>query len=226
MTIRGIKLAAIAVLAAAALGALTASAAQAEPRFTASEYAAVVEGTGSNTHTFSLSGKKVTCESTSFLGILASASKALNLVPTYSKCDALFLGVTFPATVKMNECDFSLVAEGVSPTYFAAPLIFCPEGKSISILVYESAAAHTEGKPICTYTIGIQLPNGVVVTLNEGSGKTADLTTEWSIEGIAVTVDGSKALCGTNGNTGTYTGKATLKGTNAKGESVGVSIDG
>lgn len=93
------------LLAALAMSAVVASAAQAG-EFTASEYPATITGSEIAKHEFKFNTGTVNCAKATFDGTLEAASETLTITAEYKECATPKGGVG----VKMNSCDFLLHA--------------------------------------------------------------------------------------------------------------------
>ncbi len=150
--------------------------------------------------------------------------------PHFEKCFRNGL-TTVPVTVTHNGCTLTLTATPPSGGVTLGDVtIDCPEGKTIEVHVYESAAAHTANKSFCTYTIGPQTLTGATITAT-GAGATRDLDINLStLSAAKVTNDGTAGLAscglavGATGN-GSFSGKFTATGTSSStGAQVGLFL--
>lgn len=148
--------------AAAALVAVMAPAAQAEPGLlTAEGFPAIVTGQQQPGVTFDIgAGKTVTCAS-KLDATLVGPTNPVTFRPTYANCIAQ--PEALPTTITLNGCDYQL-GFGVPGTTGAAATtgtlraaINCPDGQ-IEIHVFENAMAHAAEEPLCTYDIAPQGP--------------------------------------------------------------------
>ena len=149
--IRNLKALGLAVMAAFALSAVGATAAQA---LTADVGAGgqTITGTELNAggdhkdHTFKLSsGRGFTCEEVLFDGTIENGAEQVIVTPTYSKC---FSNETQPTTVTHNECNYRFYGgtaeEGNAHAFHKVTVdLDCPAGKEIEVHVYSSHNTHT-----------------------------------------------------------------------------------
>lgn len=101
-----IRVSALALIAMAAIGAVSASAAQAG-EFTAAQYPATITGVQTAQHQFKFNMGTITCASATFDGELAAASSELTLDATYAECKT---GNNKAAVVEMTSCDYQFHA--------------------------------------------------------------------------------------------------------------------
>jgi hypothetical protein len=150
----------VAMAAIAALVAVMAPAASAEPgTLTAPQYPAFVtsqqQGGGA---TFDIGeGAAVGCAVSRLDATIGQAANPVTFRPTYENCIAQPGGL--PATVVTNGCDYRIGftqpgSTGLPETTgtMKAALI-CPPEQQIEIHVYAGAMAHEENVAICTYDI-------------------------------------------------------------------------
>lgn len=162
---RILKILGMTATALAALVALLAPAAQAEPGvLTAEGFPAIVTGQQQNEGvTFDIGAgplKTVTCAS-QLDATLEEPTSPVTFRPTYANCVAQ--PGAMPTTITLNGCDYqigftepgSTGAPGTTGTMRAA--IACPDGQ-IEIHVFETAMAHAANEPLCTYDVFQQEP--------------------------------------------------------------------
>lgn len=135
---------------ALALSAVVASAAQAAPEFSATEYPAFVYGKHIGNVAMTDEGS-IVCEEGSYTGELKGASSTLSLSPKYGKCKSQ----GWPVTYFWNGCTYLLhLKKTTAPENYEGNFDFaCPAGKVIEAKAY-SDGAHT--KQICRMTISPQ----------------------------------------------------------------------
>ncbi|HET7444597.1 MAG TPA: hypothetical protein VFJ57_08065 [Solirubrobacterales bacterium] len=205
--------------------AVTAASAQAAS-FLATSYPATLTGTPieESSHVIQFEGeRKITCTSLTFTGTLAAASTSETLTPEYKTCHASLLGEKLDATVATNGCDFLFTEpSGKEGTYTGAVNLNCPEGKSVEIRVYDGIGVpHTEAEEDCRYTIKAQSGLTGVEHVNM-AGPPADTTVFMGLSKLAYTrAFGTKALCGGESSTSTYTGNLTLQAGGTAGTLIG-----
>lgn len=143
--IRSGKKFAIALVAVLAMGAVVASAAHAEGDFEAESYPKTVSGGGEGNQTFTF-GKEnsVTCESSTYDGVLTEESTEFVFSAEYSKCK--FGGAE--AMVTMNGCTFkdTPLKLYMGDLWEVETHLECPAGKKVEI-----------DESNCTITIPAQL---------------------------------------------------------------------
>lgn len=181
----------LALVAALAMSAVAAPAAQASvnPTFTASEYPAELDATGSEAEKFTVFGTEVTCKHAKFDDTLTAASHELRVTPTYKECHAKMFDGVIPVTVTHNGCNYRFhhpTTEEGSPAnthwYTLTVDVVCPVGKQIEIHVYANVPDHFSGNSLCTLTVGSQA--GL-------QGLTADVHTKPEPEKDDVTITGT-----------------------------------
>ena len=218
--IRNLKALGLAVMAAFALSAVGATAAQA---LTADVGAGGQTITGTNLkidpnhedHTFTLdSGRMFTCNFVTFDGTIENGAKEVIVTPTYEDC---FSNKTQPTTVTHNGCNYRFYGgeeENGNPHLFNKVTVDldCPTGKEIEVHVWSSAANHvTASTPICTYNVH-EFVGKHNNTLENTTTGTHDVDVTTTVEGIAVTrVHGSALVCGSSTQFAVYTGATTLR---------------
>lgn len=173
---------------------------------------------------FTITGKSVVCKQATFHGTQAgTVAGSLTLHPEYKECKfgELEATVNVPAA-----CNF--VIDGSTDAKGEAPLsIECGHGEPITMSL----------GGVCTVKVGDTHPpssttvnqglSGVTYT-NIGAGTTREITINANLTGISAVVEGS--LCFLGGiSTGThsdatYTGKATLTGTQDGGGSSHIGV--
>jgi len=213
---RNLKVLGLALVAALAMTALVASAAQAnnEGKFTATSYPGTLHGEDTGTHVFTAAGGTVNCTNATFTGSFTEASKTQTITPEYSGCTAFgFIG----ATVTMNGCDylFHLTGTGAGGAYNSTVDLVCPAGKEITI----------DAGP-CMISLPGQtgLPGS---TFTNSGGTPSDVTNHANVTGITGVLKKENALCFfTAGHftNGTYKGSTTVTGKNAGGAAQSIDI--
>ncbi|HYJ21899.1 MAG TPA: hypothetical protein VEW07_07750 [Solirubrobacterales bacterium] len=225
---KALGLALIAVLAMNAMSALAAQANAEGPhtpimvegdKVTAGEYPAILTATDLKAihgelarWTFGIGSRYVECTTPSISATITEASTAVTFQPGYEGCFSNGL-TTVPATIDVNSCDY--VLEATSETTGQLKVACTKEGDAIQVHVYENAAKHAEGKPICTYDIGPQGPiTGVKISHTNKGTATEDLVlnlSELAKFNVTSTM-GGLAVCGVNGTSGHAATTASLRG--------------
>jgi hypothetical protein len=206
-------------IAALAISAVIASAAQAEPRFTAADYPMTLDGTPveGEEHVFGLGGSEFRCEEAEFSGESAKASATVTLTPVYGSC----VYSSFEATVNMNGCDYLLHAgkELEADRFHAALDLVCPKGKEISVTTASEKCHITIPEQSGLETIAIEND-----TAEEGKD---DIALSLAVTGIDYTVENTGFPCSLikgKFENGTYVGGETLEGTDEKGNSIDLDV--
>ena len=240
--IRNIKVLGLALAAVFALSAVAASAASAAPAlFTAGVGAGETAGvSGGQTakfgDTFKVNGNPLSCEVATVSGkakTKGTSSTEVALKPKYENCHVIIAGfLTLPATVTVNECEYTFNAtkettdtEG-NPTPFSADLtIDCPAGKQIEIHVYASKAKHEAKEPLCTYDIEPQGPINNHIQLTNQAGTPNDILAH--VTNLPIVLDNTikSSTCGeTTHPEAIYNGTDTLQAEKENGTKVNASV--
>jgi hypothetical protein len=233
--IRNLKAMALALAAVCAMGAIAASAAQAEKpaQLTAEMGTVKIDGTQIAPGTFVRLARKVTCEHVSTTGPGVNGITTIEEVaPTFTNCKDEVLDK--PATVNMNGCTFKfhLTADAKSPedTWTAISDLICAPGPA-SLTIYNNAG-HTE--VLCKFTFAEQLNKVTTELTNIPAGTKVNgkaTPKDFIIADINVgaikskRTEGSAVVCGAEENeTATLTLEAHLWGTNAAQEITGITV--
>lgn len=206
------------LLAVAALGAVTASGAQAQGELTAAEYPATLTGTPHLHALLAWGGLSQTCGQLLLDGNVEAASTTFATSALFTECAMLGM----PVTVEMNGCQygFSITkpVEETEDTYASTVELICPAGKKVVVK---------------WSTCEIQVPPQVGLKEAKFINNTAadDITLQIAAAGIKYekTKDGLACpLEGTGIQTdGKLTAQLTLAGDSVKtGEGVEVSVQG
>ncbi|HEX6666243.1 MAG TPA: hypothetical protein VF081_06575 [Solirubrobacterales bacterium] len=193
----------VAMLAAFALMAVSASGAQAT-NWTAASYKALISGEQSSPSSTSFGFEDSTtakCVKVGLAGELTAASSSLTLSPGYTECTAFGFS---EATITPNECTFTLKAtSGSVDTFSGSGEIKCPEGKKI-VVVGGNCEVKIGAQSIGTVsykTVTASEPDEIEATLS-----TSAITYEKSKDGISCPLTGTGSK-----STGTLTGTIKLK---------------
>jgi hypothetical protein len=154
-------------------------------------------------HQFFTGQKTVICKGATLTSInFVPPISSVVVAPVYSECT---WGFNLPATVKSNLCRYGIGVHGDFTIQECAA--------KIEILLYNSAAEHTAGTPVCRYKIGNQVIAGRKVRfINAGAAAGRDVNFRFEVKGMAVEkVEGLDMTCGVTGNNGTYEGTTTMK---------------
>src|ERR1044072_1525822 len=191
----------LALIAALALGAVSASAASAvvpQAHSGSGSETTYVTGTQVGTNQLDTEGGNIKCSTVGLKGSYGgTTSKDIKVVPTYSGCTAY--GLT--AHIEMMACYYTVsspVVEGGSPT----ALLNCKEGGPITVIATQG------GSVVCTIDVAEQSVN-LNIANNAGTPDHVTLTPESSTIKYKVTGGGTK--CGNEGDhtDGKYTGSIT-----------------
>jgi hypothetical protein len=222
--IRNLKLLGLAAIAVLSMSAMLASAAQAEKgTLTAESYPTILTGTqtGALASTIIAGGiRTFHCTGGNLEGTITGPSSSVTLTPTYSPCTALPGNLL--ATVRMNGCDYTLSLTKPGTTGHAAgtgglsTTINCPPGSVIEKILYETAAKHSMGIPLCAYNISPQGPLAAG-TYHNNAGPPKDIALTTEIKPVTVNKIGPPILCGAAAGANvamTVKGTYTLEGFN------------
>ena len=213
--IRNIKALGLAFLAMAAIGALTASAAQADVNgwpvhITTEKDKAVITGanTAGTIHQLNIGGTTVECEVATFEGTVEQATHntqltatQIEVTPTYSGCKG-FGGIA--VTVQMHGCTYTITATQTKLTAEGG-VTGCtkdPKGNELPITIKSQ---------VCTITIGTQAKDFPHITFtNDAKGATTEhhLQDHVTVKGFSYTRDGFFCPQGEAAYQGTTTIKA------------------
>jgi hypothetical protein len=230
---RFLKALGLALVAAFALSAMIASAAQAQAlKVTAASYPAVLTGTVIKhketetepfVHTFTTSGGAVlSCKKITFTSTITAATERLTVIPKYEECSAKIGASALPATVTMEDCDYEFhggVTETDTDKFEKGEVdLVCPKGVAGPVIhIFETAAKHEKNESLCTLTVAPFTNKSGVTYTNTTTPTPDDVDVSATTEGIALTRTGS-LLCGSANQTATYTGSVTLKAFEDKGK--------
>ncbi|HET9196790.1 MAG TPA: hypothetical protein VFN92_00870 [Solirubrobacterales bacterium] len=208
--IRTIELLVLSALALVAVGAFSATGAQAGT-FTAGQYPATIVGTNNVPHTITTNLGAIEC-APFFHGKLEAASEQLTLEPSYGTCS---LGAKEVHT-DMNGCDFLLHAgETMAGDKVGGTMdIVCPEGSSIDFEV--------TSVPVCHLTVPGQTGLSALTFTNRTPPSDVDL--DFNLTGLAYGLDMGCPGPGTYAN-GTWTGITTLVAFKGPGMQTAFGVD-
>ena len=200
---RSIKI--LAALAAVfAMSALSVSAASAAaPEFHGVTTPTVFSGEQTEQHVFTTESGTVKCTVATFSGQNATTtSTTATLKPKYEKCTAFgFVGATIDTSGAGHECGFMFhLVAGSSPPTATVDVECLKAGEDITV---------TAG--FCTVHIPQQNGLAHVILENTGTTPNRDIDANITVSGISYTSTSGCINPGTY-STGTYTGKATVKG--------------
>jgi hypothetical protein len=216
---RNLKALGLALVAAFAMSAIAASAAQAEgaPTLTPASYPAwlTTSALGEQVYTFS-NGNQWRCTNVGGHATIEKAGVGDTEVTltdvSYTGCWAIVGKSTLPATVDMTGCDYKFSGgetEGTDHFVNGAVAIECPTGVTgPDVTIFETAAKHTEGKALCHITVWNTVTAGSVTYTN-----TAGTPNDVDIKSVGVTNPVTRSgslLCGSP-TSATYDGEVTVK---------------
>jgi hypothetical protein len=202
--IRNLTRVGIALLAALAMGALTASAASADPEFHIQMEDTTLTGAQITANVLTTDLGELKCEVVKYVGTQGPfTSETLTLKPSFEKCRINGENTT----VTVNGCGFLFHLAHEEP-FEAFVDIECPAGEKLVL--------HTPG---CSITVSPQ--NGLknVTFTNEGEMATRALVVDLNVGGIDYLEHGGACANETVTTTnGTYVGQATVTGENGAEE--------
>lgn len=195
--------------------AMAAQAAQAA-KFTASQYPAIFDGTGTAPSSYTLGeGRKFECSGLTITGELVEASETVKLVPKYSGCKMVIAGMEFSATTTTS-CDAGFNHYDAWPGYTKT---ICTKNYRHTVTSY-SDAGHT--KVVCAYELAET--DGEGVTFENLSG-TKGIKFTHKITGVSYKrTAGSLLLCGPETGTSTYTDTTEVAATNKAKEPISFDL--
>lgn len=207
------------LLGAVALGAVTASAAQAAPQFWAEEFPATVTGTHVGNFAMTDEGS-IVCEAGSYTGTLKEESSTLKLEPTYGKCKSQ----SWPVTFRYNGCGYLLhLKEKTGVNNYKGNFDFtCPAGQ-----LFEAEAYLNETHTIqaCRLMIAPQTGLLSVTYTNFEEGGLPKVEAVFKVEKFVYTQEGTFCANGKFTN-GTLEGTVKLESKNAAKEPTAFEIIG
>lgn len=179
-----------------------------QPRFSVEENAISgdpLEGTSAAKQVLTLKGgRKVECDVV--LHGEGSNTNQVALAPSFGNCSSTLAGITKPATVDANSCDYALGVSNAGPPYVGTLGVQCGGSDKIEVTVLEG------GSTLCSYTIAPQSGLEGVGFANFGEGSGSGVTASLNVKTLSVTkVSGGSLLCGSSGNA-TYAGSSSLVG--------------
>jgi hypothetical protein len=210
--IRKFRVLGLTFIAALAMTAVTAGAAQAIV-IEAASYPTTIDATGEAIgEAFNTEAGEVKCAVSHYDGTLTGASSTLTVKPTYTTCTAFGFA---EATVNTEECHYLFHAtEHVAPTFRAHVDVVCPAGQSIKIIAGK-CKAEVKAQTGLT-TVDITNMAGIAPTVSDltikatlGKGKEAGGNGKEGPIAYTVTEDGF--LCPFNGTGAKTGGEYTMK---------------
>ena len=221
--IRKIKVMSLSCVAVLALGAMSASAAQAAS-WTAAKYPVTIKATSAAVSNWTMgNGARVLSCGAKFTGAIGGgATSSLNVTPEYTGCTSTG---GLPTTIQMNGCTYTW---NVSTLTTGTQTIKCPAGKEIMLLVYANETKQKEGITACEASVAAQGPISGLGFSNQGEKEGRYVAMNESLSLQAYALKGSKLLCGAAAGTSfslSNAGNVTAQAWNSAGtEQVGLWI--
>jgi len=225
--IRNLKLSGLALVAALALSAVSATGVSATTQikgdFFCDAYPCTISGEqpAAEKHKFVTAAGAVECEVAKFSSTtIASTTSSISVHPTYEKCvlNNNLTGTTDPTTVTVNGCYYTLTvhyhqtSKGALVTddqFSGDKHLICPdETKPIEIHVFKATDKEHKEATKCTYHIKPQTIDNVDY-LDHTSSAIDVRTTESPIS--VKRTSGSLLNCGAENQTAKYSGKVEMK---------------
>jgi hypothetical protein len=193
-----LKMLGLAVVAALALTAVVASAAQAASFHSEAETTSLT-GTQTGNHVFNAAGAKITCKNATFTGTqTGTVANDVTVGASYKNCSFLFFNVN----VNMNGCEYTFHSNNTVDVV----------GAACKGITYEGAG--------CKVVVGAQSGLSTVGFATAGAGSSRTINVSPNVTGIKYT---SSGLCPENG-TNLTNGKYESGPTNVVGKSGGVQV--
>lgn len=239
---RNLKAIGLALMAAFALSAVAASAASAQVGQLTAPEPVTLTGTEIAGKVNALTSPlgSVTCPGSTYTGhavlthsqttegkkheLIKTPVSEVTVTPKYIECRAHIpiLG-TRPVTVLMTGCDFDIEAgetTGGEHTYAATAQLTCPPNVEPHVEIFKAGSEHTVGNRVCTITFAEQYVTGA--HLKHTTLPNDDIDLEGTFTGIKEKHEGT--LCGTGEGTASLDINVTIKGHNALGEDIPVTV--
>ena len=215
----------LALIAIAALGALSAAPASATTKFHFEEEETYFDPVNESLLGFNYG--KVLCTTQTLAGVVLTPGKqtpeSFGVTPTYV-CGGPG-GTT--ATFSMNKCEYLLVSgkTDAALNYEGGVIVYCPPTGGVIEIKFTVV-----GQLKCTITIDVQGPLGKVtyINANVGKGKERGIVMDMDLTGITYTQDAGAGLGACKSEAaanGTYESTTNLYGLNKKGERIGNWIE-
>jgi hypothetical protein len=194
------------LVAVLAMGAVVASAAQAQSQGTLTSTGPVtlrgVNEPEPAINAYTAFGTTTKCPNTVYTGhkvaetphkFIPSGATQITITPHYGVC----IGpLNVPTTVDMNGCDYVfdiLETTGGGDTYGVRMTIVCPAGKHITDTFFKNAADHAAFKPFCHHTLTENAAGYLGLHITDLTN--GHLTVSGAIEGITIHKTGGGILC-------------------------------
>ncbi len=206
---RNLKALGLSLVAVFAMSAMVAQAASADPLFKSDDVHTSINGSQDGTHVFEAgAGNEVKCTTAEFDGTTTGTSTdELTIEPTYKGCTAFGFATTH---VKFNSCDYlftSTTGEGEDVH------LNCENEDTVEL------TPTLFGFSVCT----VHVFDGTFEEVTYDNVANGDVQVTAAATGISYEETGSGCDVG-SGNDGTYTGNATVKGTDTGGEDVDIEV--
>lgn len=221
--IRKMKVIGLSCVAVLALGAMSASAAQAAS-WTAAKYPVTIKATSAALSEWKMgNGARVLSCAAKFTGAISGgATNSLNVTPEYTGCTSTG---GMPTTFQMNGCTYTWTASTLTT---GTQTINCPAGKEIMLLVYANETKQKEGITACEASVAAQGPLSGLGFSNQGEKEGRYVAMNENLAMQAHALKGSKLLCGAAAGTSftlSNAGNVTVQGWNEAGtEQIGLWI--
>jgi hypothetical protein len=209
---RMLKAVGLALMGAAVLSAVAASAASANPQFHIEMEDTTLTGSQITPNVLTTDLGELECGTIKYTGTQGPlTSTTLTLTPIFEECQ--IGGVN--TTVTMNGCSYVFHLAQNTENYEAKMGIECPMGQKFVI--------HT---PECAITIPPQGPKAAVTFTNENAAATRSLVIDLNVGGIQYVEHGGACASETEATAnGTFIGQATVTGENAAQEHRGIWVE-
>jgi len=212
---RNAKALGLTIIAALALGAMVAPAAQAA-KYTAAQYPASLTGKQSSGLVLTLNGgRKYQCSGVTSSGTLKEASEGFATTSEQTGCTTEIAGTKFPSETSTT-C-------GVFYEHFTTLLVtktVCVGSYTHHLAVYKDAA---KTELLCLYNLEDLGEYKGVST--ENLGGTSGVKVSFNLSGVPYKLlSGTALLCGAESSTATYTGALTYTAKNEKGEAISFDV--
>lgn len=205
------------VLAALAIMALTASAAQGS-MFKSTSYPSLLTVETEEQHVFKLATKEIACKVPISTLTASAAAETITLIPTYEECDVK--GSSLTASVRgfaAGKCTWLLRATGELVN------LECAAGNQVEVEI-----------EFCNFTLPTQKNLGTAIYTNKGANPKEEITIDESVKELKYTVDnifacefylnGTGYAVGKTYQDGKYTGTNTVKAYKDEGGKEGEQI--
>ncbi len=207
---RNLKALGLSLVAVFAMSAMVAQAASADPLFKSDEAHTIIKGSQEGTHEFVAGEGKVTCTTANFAGTSEEkAQNSLTIIPEYKGCTAFGFATT-DVKFAENGCEYvftSTTGEGEDVH------LLCSGEKNVEL------TPTVFGFSVCTVDV---LP-GTFESVTYDNVENGDVTV--TAEAAGISYEEVSGDCGIgSGENGTYTGNATMAGTDTDENPVDIEV--